>query len=169
MLCPACGFDNIAGDDSCSACGASLMFGTFGSDVEQGISGHPVNVLCPREPVVVQGTETVRAVVQRMMKDNIGCVLVQTGSDLVGIFTERDVLNKVSDDLMRLDRPVIDFMTPSPLTLTRQDSIGYALQGMDLGGYRHMPVVNADGAAVGMLSARDILRFVCVKYAQSRT
>ena len=59
-------------------------------------------------------------------------------------------------------------MTRSPMTITKKDSIGFALQSMDLGGYRHLPIVNSSNIAVGIISVRDILRFLGVKYAQSR-
>jgi CBS domain-containing protein len=77
-------------------------------------------------------------------------------------------LNKVATDHANLDRPVVEFMTPSPVTATKSDSIGFVLQTMDLGGYRHIPIVNSANIAVGIISSRDILRFMAVKYAQSR-
>jgi CBS domain-containing protein len=95
-------------------------------------------------------------------------VIVEDGAELVGVFSERDVLNKVAGDPILLARPVAEFMTPHPTTVTKRDSIGYALQTMDLGGYRHLPIVNSSSIVIGILSVRDILRFLGVKYAQSR-
>jgi CBS domain-containing protein len=63
---------------------------------------------------------------------------------------------------------VADFMTVSPATATKADSIGFVLQAMDLGGYRHLPIVNSANIAVGIISSRDILRFLAVKFAGSR-
>ncbi len=170
MLCPDCRFDNIEGSDACEACGASLAaLYPRGNEVEQSIAAHAIQVLCPRPPVFVSPTTPVREVMAQMAERGIGCVLVLDGSALVGVFSERDVLNKVSADWMRLDQPVAAFMTRNPATLTRNDSIGYALQGMDLGGYRHIPVLDAAGYPDGIISVRDIMRFLCVKYARSRT
>lgn len=169
MLCPDCGYKNIEGSEDCAECGGSLIVvESPGSDVERGISSHNVNVLCPREAQCVQVDTPVREVIAQMVEQKTGCVLVEDGADLVGVFSERDVLNKVSSDLDRLDHPVREFMTPGPFTITKRDSIGYALQAMDLGGYRHLPVVNASRIAIGILSVRDILRFLCVRYAKSR-
>jgi CBS domain-containing protein len=36
---------------------------------------------------------------------------------------------------------------------------------MDLGGFRHVPIVDGDGRAVGVISARDILRYLAEKMA----
>ena len=73
-------------------------------------------------------------------------------------FSERDVLNKVAPNLAALDRPVSDFMTQSPVSLIKQDSIAYALHAMKLGGYRHLPVLNEARRPTGIISVRDILR-----------
>ena len=60
-------------------------------------------------------------------------------------------------------------MTSAPVTVSQDDSIAYALHAMDLGGYRHLPVVDEDGRPTGIISVRDILRFLCVRYAELRT
>lgn len=170
MKCPDCGHNNISGADECAECGISLAtFDPQGNEVERSISAHSVAVLVPKEPVSVDGGMLVRDVVNQMAKQKIGCVLVLDGGKLAGIFTERDVLNKISSNLSGLGDPVRTHMTRAPLTITKRDSIGYALQAMDLGGYRHLPVVsNKAGEPRGIISVRDILRFVCVKFAQSR-
>jgi CBS domain-containing protein len=169
MKCPDCGHDNVAGADECQECGGSLWgIEPLGNEVEQGIAAHPISVLCPREAVCVDPETPVREVIARMTEKKIGCVLVEESANLMGVFSERDVLNKVAVDEANLDRPVVEFMTPSPATATKSDSIGFVLQTMDLGGYRHLPIVNSANIAVGIISARDILRFLAVKYAQSR-
>ena len=169
MKCPDCGHENVAGADECQECGGSLWgFEPKGNEVEQGLAAHPINALCPREPVCVTPETPVRYVIADMAERRIGCVLVEESANLLGVFSERDILNKVSLDRSNLDRPVADFMTPSPATATKTDSIGFVLQTMDLGGYRHLPIVNSANIAVGIISSRDILRFLAVKYAQSR-
>jgi CBS domain-containing protein len=60
-------------------------------------------------------------------------------------------------------------MTAAPATATKSDSLGFAMQSMDLGGYRHLPIVNSAGIATGIISSRDLLRFMAVKYAASRS
>ncbi len=169
MKCPDCGHENVDGADVCQDCGGSL-WGTdqLGSEIEQSIASHPISVLCPRAPVCVPPEMPVREVIASMADQKIGCVLVEEEARLLGVFSERDVLNKVSLDADNLDRPVAEFMTASPATATKTDSIGFVLQTMDLGGYRHLPIVNSANIATGIISVRDILRFLAVKYASSR-
>jgi CBS domain-containing protein len=169
MKCPDCGHLNVSGADECQDCGGSLWgLESQGSDVEQGIASHNISVLCPREPVCVHPDTPVRQVIEEMTDKHIGCVLVEEHANLLGVFSERDVLNKVSLDPANLDRPVLEFMTASPATATKSDSIGFLMQTIDLGGYRHLPIVNSSNIAVGIVSSRDILRFLAVKYARSR-
>src|SRR5215471_5510807 len=115
MRCPDCGYDNVAGADECQECGGSLWgLDPQGNEVEQGLAGHAINVLCPREPACVHPDTPVRDVLAEMVEKNIGCVLVEESANLLGVFSERDVLNKVSLDPANLDRPVLEFMTRSP-------------------------------------------------------
>ena len=139
MRCPDCGHDNVAGTDECQECGGSLWgFDPKGNEVEQGLSAHPISVLCPREPICVHPDTPVREVIASMAEKKIGCVLVEESANLLGVFSERDVLNKVSLDEANLDRPVAEFMTGSPATATKTDSIGFVLQTMDQIGRAHV-------------------------------
>jgi len=169
MLCPDCGFDNIEGVDGCEACGQPMWEIEAGGELEQSIARHSVQVLVPKVPVAIESNTTAREAVKEMVDRHIGCVLVEDGGNLVGIFTERDVLNKVSADPTGLDQPVANFMTGAPETITSQDSIAYALHAMDMGGYRHLPVVDSNGKPTGIISVRDILRFLCVRFAELRS
>ncbi|MFO1096185.1 MAG: CBS domain-containing protein [Planctomycetaceae bacterium] len=69
-------------------------------------------------------------------------MLVTDGGNLVGIFTERDVLNRVLPAPGQLDRPLSEFMTATPETLRTADSIAFALHTMSVHGLRHLPVVD---------------------------
>ncbi len=170
MKCPDCGHLNVAGADECQDCGGSLWgLESQGSDVEQSITSHNISVLCPREPICVHPDTPVRQVIVEMVEKHIGCVLVEEHAGLLGVFTEpRRAGTKVSLDSANLDKPVLEFMTAAPATATKTDSIGFLMQTIDLGGYRHLPIVNSSNIAVGIVSSRDILRFLAVKYARSR-
>lgn len=171
MKCPSCSCDNIEGVDTCEACGQPLVDMTpAGSELEQSIARHSVSVLCPKVPLTVSGCTTVREAIHELVERKIGCLLVTDDDNrLIGVFTERDILNKVSGDLSTLDRPISEFMTVSPQSITREDSIAYALHAMDLGGYRHQPIVDKDGVPNGIISIRDILRYMCIRFAEIRT
>jgi len=85
---------------------------------------------------------------------------------LVGIFTERDVLMKLNDRAAELgDRPVSQFMTETVQSLPATAKIAFALHRMDLGGYRHVPIVDDEGRPIGIFSVRDMLNYLTRKMA----
>lgn len=169
MICPSCQHDNIPGMDSCEECGQTLTrMEEPRSEWERAISEQPVRVLAPRKPVTVPAHTTVRAAVKYMVDHRIGCLLVEDQGTVAGIFTERDVLNRVLPDRETLDQPVSRVMTPAPQTICLDDSIAYAMHEMAVGGYRHLPVAGSDGAAVGMISARDLVRYLSTRFARPR-
>ena len=135
MLCPDCGFDNIEGMDNCEACGQPLVtLDPSGGELEQSISRHSIAILCPKAPLTIGPLEPVSTAIETMCEHHVGCLLVVDDSgDLVGIFTERDVLNRFSDDLSRLPDPVGEFMTPDPVCVRDDQALEEALIGADVG------------------------------------
>lgn len=120
----------------------------------------PVSELSMREPVLIDATASVVDAVDAMNEHHIGCLLVQRHGKLVGIFTERDVLTRVVFLEGNRAMKVSDAMTPNPETLRATDSLAFALNRMSDGGYRHVPIVDRDGNAVGVLSVKDIVNFL---------
>jgi CBS domain-containing protein len=128
--------------------------------VQNAILTTPISDLPLRAPIVVDATATAAAAVDAMNAHHIGCVLVQQGGRLVGIFTERDVLTRVVALADALSGPVSAVMTPAPETLEATETIAYALNKMSVDGYRHIPIVDRDGKAVSVLSVRDIVDYL---------
>ena len=96
-----------------------------------------------------------------MLEKDVGALLVvDEAGTLLGIFSERDLLKRVAADFDRLkDSPVSNFMTPKPEAVTVEDTLAFAVHKMDVGGYRHLPVLSA-GRPSGVISARDLLRHI---------
>jgi CBS domain-containing protein len=121
----------------------------------------PVSLLQPRPPFTVRADAPVGDVIQLMLNRDIGAlIVVDEDGKLFGIFSERDLLLKVAgihEDYAQL--PVRQFMTPRPEAVSAGDTLAFVLHKMDVGGYRHLPVVQ-DGLPVGMLSVRDMLRHI---------
>lgn len=104
--------------------------------------------------------------VRMMQTKRIGCVLVTSRGKLLGIFTERDVLKKILGAAFDLKAtPITEVMTPNPHALNDDDTIAYALNFMDLGGYRHIPIVNHDFKPVGVVSVKDIVSYFVGHFA----
>lgn len=168
MICPDCGHDNIDGVDTCETCQQPLVqFDVPKTELERLICDETIDSLVPKVPISVEPTSTVASAISTMLQCKIGCLLVVNENQVVGVFTERDVLTKVSGDLSLKDRSVSELMTPTPETVSGSDSIAYALHAMDLGGYRHMPVIDDDQRPNGIVSVRDILRKIRSHFDES--
>jgi CBS domain-containing protein len=164
MICPTCGFDNVPGAEECSHCCGDLTQldrPMAQNRVERSLMEDPVSVLQPRAPVTLLPTATVGEAMQTMLAGDVGALLVvDTTGKLVGIFSERDLLTRVAG--LRgdyADLPVQQFMTPDPDSVNPGVSLAFAMHKMDLGGYRHLPIVHG-GKPVGVISVRNMLRHI---------
>jgi len=83
---------------------------------------------------------------------------------VAGIFTERDILNRLPDDGADLDSPVEKFMTANPKTLRLDDPLAAAIKMMTEQGYRHIPLVDENGDGAGLLTALEILTYIAEHY-----
>ena len=126
------------------------------------ISTRPVKALPTlKQPVRVTPTTSIRQAVEVMNERRVGCVLVVDGGRLVGIFTERDVLRKVVTAGRDIDAtPVGEVMTRDPESLTLDDGISYALNLMSDGGFRHIPLVDANGYPTGIVAMRNVVDYI---------
>ncbi len=163
-LCPYCETENIKGTDLCERCGQALMedhLPTPGNRVERGLLKDRIADLKPNVPIVVSPMMTVGDVVSLMVKRQIGCVFVVENERVSGVFTERDALTRIGVKAEQVrNRPISEFATPNPRELDGDAKIAFAVRMMDLGGYRHIPVINADGKLDGVISVRDILNYL---------
>jgi CBS domain-containing protein len=166
MLCPSCGKTNVPGADECAKCLfplASIDGQLSGADaVETAVLNDPVRKLRVRPPVTIPVDAKLGLALDRMVEQGVGALLVvDAGGKLVGILSERDYLRKVvglQADYAR--QPLRDYMTADPETVGPEDLLALALQKMDVGGYRHLPVVEEDGTPVGIVSVRDVIRHI---------
>src|SRR5206468_11425444 len=89
-------------------------------------------------------------------------VLVTDGEGrLAGIFTERDVLTRVVGwDLDARKTPLGEVMTRKPQALTASDRVAFAIHCMSVAGYRTIPLVDAEGRPIGVVTVRDVVRWL---------
>ena len=110
-----------------------------------------------RRIYAVDATRTVLEAARYMMEHNIGAVPVLRNGDLVGILSERDIMNRV----VAVGRTpgttaVTEVMTANPRSVPVDESIEECLFIMREFGFRHLPIL--DGKQVkGIVSQRDVL------------
>jgi len=128
-------------------------------DLARNLKIESVSRLHPSPPWHVRPDQTVAEALDLMRSKAQGCVLVCEHKQLVGIFTERDLIRRVLAPRRPLSTPVSECMTPDPVAVHPTETIGAAIRHMEEGGYRHLPVV-VDGEAVGMLSVKRIVHYL---------
>ena len=116
--------------------------------------------------VCVEADSSLREAVSAMKSQRVGCVLVTENHQLAGIFTERDLVTKVVGFPVDYSRKVRDFMTPHPTTLHPDDSVADAVQLMDRGGYRDVPLVDEEGRLLGRLAVSNLIDFLAETFPQ---
>lgn len=122
---------------------------------------HAVADVMTSPVVLASARDLVAEVARRMDALGISSVLVEDGAEgiAVGIVTERDVLSTVSrHGPAGLDLPLRAVMSSPVHAITPEALVHVAIGRMDRLGIRHLQVVDDAGRAVGVLTARALLR-----------
>ena len=114
--------------------------------------GADVISVTPETPLA----EAVRLIASR----RIGAVVVlDRGGHVVGILSERDVVRVVAERAAGIrGLAVEDLMTREVVMVGPETPVEAAMEIMDEGYFRHLPVVDAEGGLLGLVSVRDLVR-----------
>ena len=131
----------------------------------------PTSVLPVRKPLVLSRFHSVTDAIRAMQSEHRGVVIVTEDGTLhakvAGIFTERDVLFRIVDQGRNpATLPLAEVMTPEPECLRDDQTIADVLRMMSVGGFRHVPIVDADGRPVHVVSVRDVVEFLVEAFPQ---
>ena len=174
MKCPLCGHDNLPGADACEQCQTSLTqedIRQSQSDIETSLMQEQISSLQPEEPLTVGRGTTLQQAIRIMRDRRIGCVLVvddaasNTGK-LVGVLTERDLLQKVAGQGRDLSQCLVeDFMSPAPESSKAEHPLAYALHRMIISDIRYLPIVDEDDRPEGIISSRDVIAYMYKRFS----
>lgn len=114
-----------------------------------------------REAIHSVGPDTpVTACVRTMAAENIGALIVMDGERLIGIFTERDALNKVlAAGLDPVSTKVSEVMTKDPYCIPPTTTVGEAMQLVTRRRFRHLPIVE-NGKVLAVVSSGDLTHWL---------
>lgn len=111
--------------------------------------GHDVITVGPDQPVL--------AAVRVLSEHRIGAVVVRRGDDILGILSERDILNLAASDPANLETSsVADVMTTAVITGTTDQEVNDVMNVMTTNRIRHLPIL-VDGRLDGMISIGDVV------------
>jgi len=110
-----------------------------------------------KETHTITAEQTVLEAARQMVANNIGAIPVLRDGELVGIFSERDIMKRVVAEGCDPARTRIsEVMTTSPLVVDMRESIEHCMMLMKEHSFRHLPI--CDGKKLkGIVSLRDIL------------
>ncbi|MGH6614015.1 CBS domain-containing protein [Sphingomonas sp.] len=112
-----------------------------------------------REVISVTTQHSVREAVALLAQRRIGAVPVMDGANVVGIFSERDVIHGLeAHGAAALDARVGDVMTSPAITVGLSEAVIGALSLMTRRRIRHLPVVEA-GQVIGVVSIGDLVKY----------
>ncbi len=105
----------------------------------------------------VSGTDVVLKALEMMAEEQIGAVLVTEGEKIIGIYTERDYVQRGELEGRKAESTLVkDVMTAGMYTVTMDTSAEQCMALMEAHHIRHLPVVEND-QLIGMVSIRDVM------------
>ena len=127
-----------------------------------------LRVLSRRQPVTVPPGTTLSECVRTIQRSGTGdsVFVCDTKGRLLGVLTERDVFGRIMAGHMDLGQPVEALMTTEPKTLDLDQTIRDAIELMQTGRYRNVPLVDAAGILVGVVRQNDIIKYLAESFPE---
>ena len=134
---------------------------TFDDPLEQALAEQSVMAIQHEPFSAVPQEMPVCEAVQKLASMHAACLLVEQDGQLVGVFSDRDVLNSVALEYDQVkDLPVSEVMTPQPVFVFESDSSAAALAVMADSGYRHVPILDLQHKITGIVSPQRVTGFL---------
>lgn len=125
------------------------------------------DIIKNREPFWVSADDSVRQVTRHLCAKKTGAVAVKSGDDVVGVFSERDLMRRVVAEGRDPDSvPVKEVMSTNLTFIHLDDDIRMAKALMLKARTRHLLVVGKDSAFRGMVSIRDLIEADVAEYSE---
>ncbi|AIF69675.1 hypothetical protein PAP_06390 [Palaeococcus pacificus DY20341] len=132
-------------------------------------TGITVEQVIKRKPILVKPSDTVDNVAKKLSRAKVGSAIVVKKDEIVGIITDRDILDKVvAQGKNPKEVKVEEVMTPKPITIEYDEDIEDATQLMIDKGIRRV-VVTKLGRPIGFLMAVDLLAALSTLSSEEET
>jgi diguanylate cyclase (GGDEF)-like protein len=120
----------------------------------------PISTLMTHDVHHVPPEAGLDRIVAMMRNQRISCIVVTRDQRPVGIISERDVVRILGGIYQgpRRELRALDVMTPDPVTIRSDADLEQATELVRSRGFRRLPVVDASGKLVGIVTQTDLLR-----------
>jgi len=117
------------------------------------------DIVQDRELYHAEEHQTVAAVVRKMADLHVGAILVLSGQQLRGVFSERDLMKRVVLEKLDPEQTLVrSVMSIDISTVDESATLEEAMEAMQRHNCRHLPVTR-DGNVVSFLSMRDLMNY----------
>ncbi len=160
MRCPICDHENLPGVDQCEDCSWEIGDADIPTPTDA-LSAllleTQISEIATPNPLCVDADAPAADALELMRKHNIRALTVMEEGALVGILTERDLILKLDPWDPGTACFVSELMTPNPVVVKPEDTLGTALHRLCVDNVRFLPVIE-DQRVVGIVALRDVLR-----------
>jgi CBS domain-containing protein len=130
-----------------------------------------LQVVGRRAPVTVKPGTSLADCIVEIQRTGTGDSVFVVGADdrLAGVLTERDIFGRlVGGDVAAIDlsQPVETLMTTNPHHLHLEDTVRDAIDLMQTGRYRNVPLLDDNDQLVGVIRPQDILKFLAESFPE---
>jgi CBS domain-containing protein len=132
------------------------------------LADEKLKVLSRRDPLTVRPGTSLRECLRLIQDAGTGdsVFVTDAAGHLVGVLTERDIFGRHTGTQVDLDRPVESLMVDHPWTLHLDQPIRHAIDLMQTGRYRNVPLIDDDGALVGVVRPVDVLKYLAEAFPE---
>jgi CBS domain-containing protein len=128
----------------------------------------PLTVVNRRLPLTVPPGTSLADCLRAIQRSGVGDSVLVVGPDgrLAGVLTERDIFGQLIGTSADLRRPVEALLTTDPRTLRIDQTVRDAIELMQTGRYRNIPILDEAGRLAGVVRQQDILRFLAESFPE---
>jgi CBS domain-containing protein len=127
-----------------------------------------LKVVTRREPVTVRPGTSLADCLRAIQRTGTGDSVFVMSDDgrLTGVLTERDIFARLVGGSVDLRLPVETLMTTDPHTLHLEQPVRDAIELMQTGRFRNVPLVDDDGRLVGVVRPQDVLKYLAESFPE---
>lgn len=111
-----------------------------------------------KNPITIEKTATIKEAALKMLKNNVGSLIIKENDKLLGIITEKDMIDKVLAKNLDAEKTIVKgIMSQEIKTILPQMDLYDAITKMRDEDVRRLPVIEND-EVIGLLTEKDVLK-----------
>jgi CBS domain-containing protein len=132
------------------------------------VADERLKVLSRREPVTVPPGTSLSDCIAAIQRSGTGDSVFVTNPDgkLAGVLTERDIFGQIVGGNVDLTQPVETMMTTKPRHLHLEETVRDAIELMQTGRYRNVPLLDDDDNLIGVVRPQDVLKYLAESFPE---